>query len=127
VVKLCGNRGKLGGKKLSKLMKKLEKENDILCIAAVSHFEYLPFTFIGIDVLSNTFLVTVYNIERGRGPIIGDIVNSATYKRAEVEFDLENENIKFVSRRIDDIESVTLNGKRLPANVKTNVQNVNML
>ena len=54
-------------------------------------------------------------------------MNSATYKRAEVEFDLENENIKFVSRRIDDIESVTLNGKRLPANVKTNVQNVNML
>ena len=43
---------------MSKLMKKLEDKNDILCIAVLSHFEYLPFTFIGIDADSKTFLVT---------------------------------------------------------------------
>jgi tetratricopeptide (TPR) repeat protein len=127
VVKLCENRGKLGGKKMSKLMKKLEDKNDILCIAVLSHFEYLPFTFIGIDADSKTFLVTVYNIERGKGPIIGDVVNVNKFNPAEVQFDLKEEKIKFSSKRIDDIESVKLNGKKLSTNAKTNVQNLNMI
>jgi len=127
VGRICENKGKLSTKKLAKLSQKIEKQNDILCIATLSHFDYLPFTFIGMDSTKKTMLVTVYNIERGRGPIIGDIINSSKFSDSQQVFALGEEKFNFISRRIDDVSEVKLNNKILSGNVKTNVQNLNML
>jgi len=69
----------------------------------------------------------VYNIERGRGPIIGDIINSSKFSDSQQDFLLGDEKFNFISRRIDDVSEVKLNNKILSGNVKTNVQNLNML
>ena len=45
----------------------------------------------------------MYNIERGRGPIIGDIINSSKFSDSQQDFLLGDEKFNFISRRIDDV------------------------
>ena len=45
----------------------------------------------------------MYNIERGRGPIIGDIINSSKFTDSKQDFLLGDEKFNFISRRIDDV------------------------
>lgn len=45
----------------------------------------------------------MYNIERGRGPIIGDIINSSKFSDSKQDFLLGDEKFNFISRRIDDV------------------------
>ena len=58
VITCCKNRGKLSAKRLAKLMEKVKNENDVLCVATLSHFDYLPFCLVALDKKMNPYLVT---------------------------------------------------------------------
>ena len=49
-------------KRLKQLLEKCaadgEKSRDLLCVASLSNFDYLPFAFIGVTKDSHSFLVT---------------------------------------------------------------------
>ena len=51
----------------------------------------------------------MYNIERGRGPIIGDIINSSKFSDSQQDFLLGDEKFNFISRRIDDVSEGMVN------------------
>ena len=58
VITCAANRGKLSQKRLTKLMEKVKGDNDVLCVATLSHFDYLPFCLIGVNQQLESFLIT---------------------------------------------------------------------
>jgi hypothetical protein len=59
---LSKNKGKIRPKKLDQLLKKCENVRedklDVLCVATLSNFDYLPFAFIGVDKNKKSYLLT---------------------------------------------------------------------
>ena len=128
VVTCCKNRGKLSAKRLGKLMEKVKSENDVLCVATLSHFDYLPFCLVALDQKMSPYLVTgllrhffvsssllVYNMKRGSGPIIGDIVTLPEYVETKNDFSLGDTKYSFITRRIETVQKMKINGRELGA------------
>ncbi len=59
---LCKNKGKMRPKRLAELLKKCEKDSkesiDLVVVGHLTHFNYIPFAFVGVDNSSEAHLVT---------------------------------------------------------------------
>lgn len=125
VITCCINRGKLSQKRLTKLMAKLSDANDVLCVATLSHFDYLPFCLIGLNKQMEASLITVYNMKRGSGPIIGDVVTLPDFTESKCNFSLADKSYTFVSRRVENLEKMKINNKQLGGSAAAQVQSLN--
>jgi len=127
VVTCAANRGKLSQKRLTKLIEKVKSDSDVLCVATLSHFDYLPFCLIGVNQQLESFLITVYNMKRGSGPIIGDVVTLPDFAQSSLKFILSSsdDEFAFTTRRIEQPDQMAINGKALGGSTRAQVQSLN--
>lgn len=115
---LCKNKGKMRPKRLAELLKKCEKDSkesiDLVVVGHLTHFNYIPFAFVGVDNSSEAHLVTVYNMVQGQGPLIGDIVTipSLTMKSTKTNLSLSTEDTaQYSSIRVERPSKLAFNKK----------------